>query len=84
VVRDEEKAMLVKRALQAAAPDLKELAEEGELNYGTMRAWSAGARTPGPDNLKRIAALLDRRADTLRGLAVEVRRAANDGSPDNS
>lgn len=76
--------MLVKRALQAVAPDLKELAEEGELNYGTMRAWSAGARTPGKENLERIAALLDNRADTLRGLAVEIRKAANDSSNSNS
>lgn len=75
--------MLVKRALQAAAPDLKELAEEGELNYGTMRAWSAGTRTPGEENLRRIAELLDRRADTLRGLAVEIRKTANDSSSSN-
>lgn len=79
MVRDEEVAMLTKRALQAAAPDLKALAEESDLNYGTMRAWSAGTRTPSADNLERIAELLDDRADRLRGLARELRDAA-DGS----
>lgn len=83
MVRDREKAMLVKRALQAAAPNLKELAADEGLNYGTMRAWSAGTRTPGPENLEHISELLDRRADTLRGLAAELRTAANDGPESN-
>jgi transcriptional regulator with XRE-family HTH domain len=67
--------MLVKRALEAAAPEIKTLSDDSGLNYGTLRAWRAGLRSPSAENREKIAALLDRRADLLRGLAEELRRS---------
>jgi transcriptional regulator with XRE-family HTH domain len=81
LVRDREVALLVKRTLEAVAPELKQIAEERGLNYSTMLSWRSGSRTPSSDNLSRIAELADQRADLLRGLAVELRDAV-EGEPE--
>ena len=73
MVRNREVAMLARRALEAMTPKISDIADESGLNYGTLRSWRAGIRSPSADNLLRIAAAADRRADTLRGLATELR-----------
>lgn len=72
--------MLAQRALNAVAPEMKALAESEGLTYSTVKAWRAGIRTPSEENLDRLAKLCDDRADTLRGLARELRTAANGNS----
>lgn len=78
VVRDEEAAMAAQRALHAIAPTVKEIAEALDVGESTVTSWRAGRRTPSAENLHKIAALADRRADELRGVAVELRRIASD------
>ena len=53
------------------------------LNYGTLRTWRAGVRSPSPENMRRIAEIADRQADKLRGLAVELRREADNAQSNN-
>lgn len=69
--------MLAQRALEAVAPEMKALAESEGLTYSTVKAWRAGIRTPSEENLKRLAKLCDDRADTLRGIAQELRMATD-------
>lgn len=81
MVRDEEAAMSAQRALHAIAPGVKEIADNLDVSESTVTSWRAGRRTPSKENLHRIAALADQKADTLRGVAVELRRlASGDGS----
>lgn len=72
--------MLAQRALEAVAPEMKALAESEGLTYSTVKAWRAGIRTPSEANLARLAKLCDDRADTLRGIARELRIAADSTS----
>ena len=78
MVRSREVAMLAKRALEAITPEIRDIAAESGINYGTLRSWRAGVRSPGPDNLLKIADMADRRADILRGLAAELRAGGGD------
>jgi len=77
VVRDPELLMLAQRALAAISPDLLNVADDMGVSYNTVMSWQVGKRTPGPENLRKLAAFADRGADKLRGLAVELRRAAD-------
>jgi transcriptional regulator with XRE-family HTH domain len=69
--------MIAQRALEALSPELRTLADEMDVSYATVLAWKTGKRTPGPDNLRKLAAAADRQADGLRGLAVELRRVVS-------
>lgn len=84
MVRDKELALLAARALAAVAPPLKDVADASGISYGTAKAWRAGIRTPSAENLEKLAEVLDGRADVLRGLALELRRAANDSRSGDS
>lgn len=77
MVRDEEAAMAAQRALHAIAPGVKKIADALGVSESTVTSWRAGRRTPSQENLHKIAALADRRADELRGVAVELRRIAS-------
>lgn len=77
MVRDEEAAMAAQRALHAIAPTVKDIAGVLGVSEQTVVSWRAGRRTPSTENLHKIAALADRRADELRGVAVELRRIAS-------
>ena len=77
MVRDPELLMLAQRALAAISPDLLNVADDMGVSYNTVMSWQVGKRTPGPENLRKLAAFADRGADKLRGLAVELRRAAD-------
>lgn len=78
MVRDEEAAMSAQRALRAIAPKVQEVSDALGVSYDSVAAWRAGRRTPSEENLHKIAALADRRADELRGVAVELRRIASE------
>ena len=77
MVRDPELLMLAQRALAAISPDLLQVANDMGVSYSTLMSWQVGRRAPGPENLRKLAAAADRGADKLRGLAVELRRAAD-------
>lgn len=69
--------MTVRDALRAATPSMRDLAEETGIVYSTLRAWSAGNRTPSPEGLRRLADELDRRGSELGELAGDLRDAAD-------
>jgi len=71
----DEVARVVQDALREAPFSLRDLAEEMEGSYGTVREWSRGARTPTDASVERIAASLEGRARTLREIAERLRRA---------
>ena len=77
MVRAPEVTMLAQRTLQAPTPSIRELAKQIDAPYQTFRSWRSGLRSPTADSLRAIAQLADTRADVLRGLAVELRRAAD-------
>lgn len=69
--------MSAKRALHAIAPSVRQISEVLGVAESTVHSWRAGRRAPSAENLHKIAALADRRADELRGVAVELRRIAS-------
>jgi hypothetical protein len=66
----------MQRAIEDAAPSLRDLAGAVSVPYDTFRAWSIGRRNPGPDHLKAFADVLEQRASRLREHAEELRTAA--------
>ncbi len=73
----EEVAAAVQDALREAPFSLRDLAEEMEGSYGTVREWSRGARIPTNSSVERIAASLESRARKLLRLAQRLREAVS-------
>lgn len=71
----DEVARVVQDALREAPFSLRDLAENMEGSYGTVREWSRGARTPTDASVERIAASLERRARMLHQIAERLRQA---------
>lgn len=80
MTRDEEVGMAAKRALHVIVQSVKDVASELGVSAQAVTSWRSGRRTPSAENLRKIASLADEKADRLRGLAVEVRRAASERS----
>lgn len=70
----DEVARVVQDALREAPFSLRDLAEDMEGSYGTVREWSRGARTPSDASVERIAASLEGRARSLQQIAARLRR----------
>lgn len=71
----EDVARAVQEALREAPFSLRDLAEDMEGSYGTVREWSRGARTPTNASVERIAASLEQRSHVLLQLATKLREA---------
>lgn len=74
----EEVVDLVQRVLRDGPFSMRQLAEDAGLSYGVLRAWAMGRRTPTPENLARIAGGFERRAEQLRDISIELKRAAEE------
>jgi ribosome-binding protein aMBF1 (putative translation factor) len=72
----EEVAQAVQDALRNGPFSLRDLADEMEGSYGTLREWSRGARVPTDASVERIAASLEARARILLQLVERLRQAA--------
>lgn len=70
----DEVARVVQDALREAPFSLRDLAEDMDGSYGTVREWSRGARTPTDASVERIAASLEGRARTLQRIAERLRQ----------
>lgn len=70
----DEVARVVQDALREAPFSLRDLAEDMDGSYGTVREWSRGARTPTDASVERIAASLEGRARTLQQIANRLRQ----------
>ena len=73
----EEVTMLVQRVLKDAQFGMPQLAEAEKLNYGTLRQWAMGNRTPTAENLRKIAEGLRNHGARLSRLAEDLERAAD-------
>lgn len=69
---------LVQRVLKDGTFSMRQLAEDAGLKYDVVRAWAIGRRAPTPENLSRIAAGFEHRAEELLRMARELREAAGD------
>lgn len=76
----EELRALIRRVVEESSIPQAQLARDAGLSYATLRAWILGSRTPRPESLVQLAEGLESRADALRGLANELRRAARNHS----
>jgi hypothetical protein len=66
--------MVTQEALRAVAPSLRQLAEQENLPYATLKAWSAGIRVPEADSLDKLAGMLRKRAKMLVKAAETLER----------
>ena len=71
----EEVARAVQDALRNGPFSLRDLADEMEGSYGTLREWSRGARVPADPSVERIATSLEARAQVLLRLSERLRSA---------
>ncbi len=68
---------LLKGALQESGLPMSVVAADSGISYGTLRMWSVGAvMQPDPENLAKLAATLERRAELLRSYAQRIEREA--------
>ena len=65
-------------ASRIAAGNLEELAAEVGVSYASLKAWIDGRRNPTPENLRRLAAVLERRGGELLELAEGLRKEAGE------
>ena len=72
----EEVAVLIQKALKEGPFSMRQLAEGEGMSYGTLRGWASGNRHPEPDNIRKIADGFEHRAEMLKELAEQLRRAA--------
>jgi ribosome-binding protein aMBF1 (putative translation factor) len=71
----EEVAQAVQDALRNGPFSLRDLAEEMEGSYGTLREWSRGARVPTDTSVERIAESLEARARMILLFVDKLRKA---------
>lgn len=69
--------MIIQRVLEATSGGIERLAAELGLHYNTVWSWKEGRRRPSSENLRRLAAALERRGTELHALADDLRRHAD-------
>jgi transcriptional regulator with XRE-family HTH domain len=72
----EDQITLIQRALEEGPFSIRALAEDAGISYDSLYSWARGRRTPKPENLRQVADGFDRRAERLKELAEELRKAA--------
>lgn len=73
----------VARACTASAGTVQALAEEVGVSYAALCSWSRGRRQPPPHRLRKLADVMEDRAQRLRDLAIELRTLTDDGRADD-
>ncbi|MDX1674292.1 MAG: helix-turn-helix transcriptional regulator [Longimicrobiales bacterium] len=66
---DRDIAKLVEGLLDCTAGRLEDVAREAGVSYSALYSWATGRRRPSEENLKRLAAVAERRAERLSRLA---------------
>jgi transcriptional regulator with XRE-family HTH domain len=66
----------VARACTASAGTVQALAQEVGVSYAALCSWSRGRRQPPAHRLRKLADVLEARAQRMRELAVELRAQA--------
>ena len=76
VKREQDLQALVRDIVDASGISQAQLARDAGLSYAALHAWITGIRSPRAGSLAQLAEGLESRADTLRELAAQLRRAA--------
>jgi transcriptional regulator with XRE-family HTH domain len=71
----------VTRACTESAGTVQALAQEVGVSYAALCSWSRGRRQPPPHRLRRLADVLENRAERLREIAAELRAHTDAVSP---
>ncbi len=71
---------MLRKALKAATPSLREVAHAAGLTYHAIRLYQAGQRTPALDVVRRLAKALRGQSRELAKLADELEQAARNPS----
>lgn len=73
--------MSAKRAIDLMRGSVATIADSlgDDVSEAALRSWISGRRSPSRENLYRLADLADQRADSLRGIARELRNVASEG-----
>ncbi len=67
---------MIAKVLQAATPNLRDLADWAGVSYETARSWRIGRRSPSPDAARKLAKGLRAHARQLNRLADQLERHA--------
>lgn len=67
---------MLRKALKAATPTLRQLAEDAGVTYSAVRLYVRGKRTPDSNVLARLVKALRARSGRLAKLADELEAAA--------
>lgn len=67
---------LILTATACATPGLEDLAREAKVSVHTLSSWRRGTRTPPPDAVEVLAAVLRDRSDVLAHYARRLREAS--------
>ncbi len=71
---------MIAKALEAATPTLRDVAEWVDASYHTVRSWRLEARTASPKARRRLAQALRKQATRLEKLADRLERSAESDS----
>lgn len=74
--REQDLQALVRDIVDASGISQAQLARDAGLSYAALHAWITGIRSPRAGSLVQLAEGLESRADALRELAAQLRRAA--------
>jgi transcriptional regulator with XRE-family HTH domain len=69
-------AVLIQQALDEGPFSMQQLAEQAGVSYDSLYSWAKGRRVPRAENLRQLAAGFDDRAEALRKVAEQLRKAA--------
>ena len=73
---EEELLMIVRKVIKESGLPKTVLARDSAISTAALNSWVAGVRTPQPNSLRHLAGGLEHRADLLKELAEQLRRAA--------
>lgn len=59
--------------LRGIAGRMEDVAREAGVSYSALYSWATGRRRPGRQNIEKLAALAEQRAEELGTLASELR-----------
>lgn len=70
-------AELVQQSLDQGPFSLQQLAHESGVSYDSLYSWAKRRRAPRAENLRQLADGFESRADVLKRIAADLRRAAD-------
>ena len=67
---------MIAKAIRAATPTMRDMAEWLDVSYHTLRSWRLGVRTAPPEARRKLAVALRQQARRLLALAERLDRSA--------